>query len=300
MTELERANPRTPARRSRGRLVDEVTQLWVRVTGRKVDPREAPWLVGPVGDVLGVGASFFDEWAAQHGLRILPPEDSPGLLTRFTALAGPGFDPQVVSPAIAAFYERTTAWELRIVPRWRGLFRPLGWLISRLFSRRLAQLNLPLSSSDVDGGVRSRIVALVDPDSGERRHTGWVRTSGGTGLPLFVGDYGTAIIPGCADPCVRVVFPLPHGNAVIALRPVAQGEGFALVSDGKRFGDPGFYFTVQRPDGLAVRYVRTMKERLEIRTEGEALRAEHRFAVFGLEFLRLEYTITRKPTAAAA
>ena len=69
---------------------------------------------------------------------------------------------------------------------------------------------------------------------------------------------------------------------------------------GKRFGDPGFYFTVQRPDGLAVRYVRTMKERLEIRTEGEALRAEHRFAVFGLEFLRLEYTITRKPTAAAA
>ncbi|MFO0634974.1 MAG: hypothetical protein U0168_19190 [Nannocystaceae bacterium] len=293
MSTLQRSAAADAARRPRGRLVDWATQLWVRVTGRRVVPATAPWLEGPVGEVDGVGDAFFEHWAAAHDLTVLPAAQAPGLLPRFEDLRGPGFDPAAVDPAIVRFYEQTAAYELRIEPRWRGLFRPLGWLIARIFARRLAQLNLPLSRREVESGVRSRIVALCDA-GGRRRHTGWVRSSIATGMPLFVGDYGIATIPGCDAPCVRVVFPLPHGNAIVALRPVCEEGRLLLVSDGRRFGDTGFYFTVVRPHGLVARYVRTMKERLELWVQDGRVRAQHRFAVFGLVFLQLDYTIVAK------
>ncbi|MBX7082643.1 MAG: hypothetical protein K1X88_25785 [Nannocystaceae bacterium] len=285
-------------RRPRGRFVDWVTQLWVRATGRRVAPDAAAWLVGPVGEVDGVGDTFFEQWAADHGLTVLPADQATGLLPRFEALRSPGFDPAAVDPAIVRFYEHTAAYELRIEPRWRGPFRALGWLIARIFARRLAQLNLPLSRREVASGVRSRVVALCDGD-GRRLHTGWVRTSIATGMPLFVGDYGLATIPGCDTPCVRVVFPLPHGNAIVALRPVCERGRLMLLSDGRRFGDTGFYFTVVRPQGLVARYVRTMKERLELWVDDGRVRAQHRFAVFGLVFLQLDYTIVAKDGGAA-
>ena len=74
------------------------------------------------------------------------------------------------------------------------------------------------------GGVESRIVRLSDAQ-GQVRHTAWVRTSVETGVPVFVGQYGTATIPGHAGPCIKVVFPLPNGNAIILLRPRADPDG---------------------------------------------------------------------------
>ena len=97
-------------------------------------------------------------------------------------------------------------------------------------------------------------------------------------------------------PCIKVVFPLPNGNAIIVLCPRADPEdGLSMVSDGRRFGDPGFYFTVQAEDGRVwARYVRTMKEQLSLRPNGEGIHARHRIGVFGLPFLELEYDVARK------
>jgi hypothetical protein len=36
-----------------------------------------------------------------------------GLLQDFDALRAPGFDPSAVTPAVAAFYQQTSAWHLR-------------------------------------------------------------------------------------------------------------------------------------------------------------------------------------------
>ena len=132
--------------------------------------------------------------------------------------------------------------------------------------------------------------------SGQVRHTAWVRTAVETGRPAFVGEYGTAIIPGHAGPCIKVVFPLPNGNAIIVLRPRADpNAGLSLVSDGRRFGDPGFYFTVlAEPGEVWVRYVRTMKEQLSLQVRDDVLSASHRFAVFGMPFLELRYAMARK------
>jgi len=280
----------------RGHLVDWVTQRWVQVTGDRLAQSQAPWLWGPVGATSGIGPRFFEELAAARGLEVLPPSPDAGLLPGLAALAGPRFDTQAVAPAIADFYAHTASFDLRIRSRWSGPFRLLGWMIATIFSRRLAQLNMPLSDRELHGGVHSRIVRVADPGSGEILHTAWVRTAVETGRPVFVGQYGTAQIPGHEGPCVKVVFPLPNGNATIFLRPrVDPNGGLSLVSDGRRFGDPGFYFTVVAgPDERWVRYVRTMKEVLSLRPEGDGVAATHSFRVFGMPFLELRYAIARK------
>ena len=153
---------------------------------------------------------------------------------------------------------------------------------------------MPLSDRALQGGVHSRIVRLANGD-GEVQHTAWVRTAAHTQQPVFVGQYGAATIPGHDGPCIKVVFPLPNGNAVILLRPQVHGRGLSLLSDGRRFGDPGFYFTVNAGEGeLWVRYIRSMKERLDIQPGPKGLAAEHRFRVFGLPFMRLQYRIEPK------
>jgi hypothetical protein len=285
----------------RGDLVDWVTQRWVQITGRRVALADAPWLYGPSGSVRGIGADFFAHWGECNGMRVLPPGPEDGLVDGLALLAGPGFDPQAVHPSIDDFYAHTAAYDLRIESRWSGPFRAFGWLIARLFARRLSQLNMPLSNRELRAGFESRIVRLGD-DAGHVRHTAWVRTAVETGRPAFVGEYGTVIIPGHPGPCIKVVFPLPNGNAIIVLRPREDPNGgFSLVSDGRHFGDPGFYFTVlAEPGEVWVRYVRTMKEGLSLRVQDGAMTASHRFAVFGLPFLELRYAMARKPERRAA
>ena len=280
----------------RGHVVDWVTQRWVEYTGRQVRLDDAPWLSGPTGSVHGIGADYFERWGEARGLTLLPSRPDDGLINGLDELAADDFDPAHVDPMIDEFYRHTIAFDLQLRSRWWGPFRVIGWLIGWIFARRLAQLNMPLSQRELRGGVESRIVRLADAER-QLRHTAWVRTAVETGVPVFVGQYGTEAIPGHAGRCVKVVFPLPNGNAIILLRPRADpGGGLSLVSDGKRFGDPGFYFTVAGEDGeVSVRYVRTMKERLRLEVVGDAIVARHRFAVFGLPFLDLHYRIAPKP-----
>lgn len=287
----------------RGHAFDWATQRWVQLTGRRLHLDEAPWLSGPTASTRGVGGDFFERWGQAHGLSVLPHSHDSGLIDGLEALAGPTFAPGNVHQRIRDFYAHTAAFDLEIRSHWSGVFRALGWLMSRMFARRLAQLNMPVSDRELRGGVESRIVRLADPE-GRVRHTAWVRTAVETGLPVFVGQYGTATIDPERGPLIKVVFPLPNGNAIILLRPqVLPNGGFSLVSDGKRFGDPGFYFTVVDGESgqLWARYVRTMKEELTLQVDHEAdlIRARHRFRVFGLSFLELEYRIEHRGATAS-
>jgi CRP-like cAMP-binding protein len=87
----------------------------------------------------------------------------------FGALAARDFDPAGVHPAVADFYARTAAFELDSWAEWCGAFRPFGRLLARLFSRRLQQLNVPLSGLDTSRGVTSEVLQLVDPATGAVR-----------------------------------------------------------------------------------------------------------------------------------
>jgi hypothetical protein len=107
-----------------------------------------------------------------------------------------------------------------------------------------------------------------------------------------LGPSGQASSGLCHDgPCVRVVFPLPNGNAIVVMRPTAgEGGSFVVVSSGKRFGDPGFYFTVRAETGeVWARYVPQLRETIRVYEAQDGARADHLLTIWGAAFLRLHY-----------
>lgn len=277
---------------ARGNLIDWTTQRWVRLTGRRVSLAEHPWLEGPIGKPAGIGATFFESYAAERALRAVPGPSS-GLIPDLAVLRGPDFDPRAVAPAVSDFYARTSAYDLDAWSQWSGAFRPFGWALAVIFSRRLQQLNVPLSNLDTSRGMTSDVVPIVDGRTNERLFTAWVRRQVGNGRVIFAGAYSTCTVPNRGQPCVRVVFPLPNGNAIVLMRPVAHPDGsLSLVSAGTAFGSPGFYFTVHdRDGGVWARYLRSLRETIHVYPQGGDVRADHAFSLWGAPFLRVHYRL---------
>ena len=111
---------------------------------------------------------------------------------------------------------------------------------------------------------------------------------------LYAGTYSVCQIPGNDGPCLKIVFPLPNGNAIVLMKPECAGEGsLALVSRGEGFGEPGFYFVVHGTGGFAwARYVRALRETIHVYAGayGEA-GADHVLSLWGVTFLRLHYRL---------
>jgi len=281
----------------RGYLSDWITQRWVRATGRLVRLSEAPWLAGPVGRTRGIGREFFSELAREEGLAARREGDR-GLLPSFALLAGPSFDPSRVAPEVADFYERTSRYAMDAWSEWCGAFRPFGRVLAALFSRRLQQLNVPLSGLDTSRGVTSDVCQWIDPASGAVRHTAWVRELAASREVVYAGAYSLCRVPGHDGPCVKVIFPLPNGNASVFLRPEAGADGsLTLWSSGRRFGDPGFYFTVRAAPGAAwARYLPTMRESIRVYPDRDgAVRTDHVLTIWRQPYLRLHYRLTPRP-----
>lgn len=279
----------------RGYLSDWTTQHWVRWTGRRVDLDRTPWLAGPVGPTRRIGADFFRELAAAEGLAVRAPADA-GLLPGIAALDGAGLDSRSLDPGVVDFYQQTAAYELDAWGEWAGGFRPFGRLLALLFSRRLQQLNVPLSALDTSRGVTSEVLQLAGP-GGDVRHTAWVRKLVGSDDVLYAGSYSVCRVPRHDAPCVKVVFPLPNGNAMVIMRAADGGDGsLLLASSGSGFGDSGFYFTVHGRDGRVwARYLRTFRETIHVYPDGRDVRADHVLTIWGRTFLRLHYRLRRGP-----
>jgi hypothetical protein len=172
-------------------------------------------------------------------------------------------------------------------------------LLALLFSRRLQQLNVPLSALDTSRGITSEVLQLVEPTSGEVRYTAWLRTLIGSGNVLYAGSYSLVRIPGYPGPCVKVVFPLPNGNAQVLMRPTVHADGsLTVTSAGARFGAPGFYFTVHHRAGerapVWARYVKALRESIHVYAATDGVRADHVLTLFGATFLRLHYRLVRR------
>ena len=278
-------------RSRRGRLVDWSTQRWVQATGRAVTWAEHPWLEGPVGDVDVIGADFFRRFARRRGWSVVGDGDARGLLGSFAALAGPDCRADQVHPDIARFYEQTSRYDFDVWSEWCGVFRPFGRALGAIFSQRLQQLNVPLSPLDTSLGVASEVLRLVT-DDGRPAFAAWVRQTVATGRALYVGSYSACRVPGFGGTCIRVAFPLPNGYALVVMKPQSHQDGsFTLRSEGRRFGDPGFYFYVEKEPGRGwARYVASLKETIRVaRDERGELRADHDLRLWGVRFLRLHY-----------
>ena len=280
----------------KGRLSDWTTQRWVQATGRAVTWSDHPWLEAPVGDVDVIGLDFFHRYAERHGWQVVSDGDSRGLVEDFQEIRGPGCQPDQVDVEIARFYERTSDYDFDIWSQWSGVFRPFGGALATLFSRRLQQLNVPLSPLDTSQGIRSRVLRIV-PGDGRRAFAAWIRETVATGRALYVGAYSLCSVPGFGGTCVKVAFPLPNGYALVVMKPESHADGsFTLRSEGERFGDPGFYFFVEAAAGRGwARYVASLKETIHVfRDERGELRTDHDLILWGARFLKIHYRIRRR------
>lgn len=281
----------------RGNLSDWTTQQWVRITGRRLCLAEYPWLNGPVGNTRQIGRQFYETYAQQHQLELL--QDGPlGLIPDFHSLEIGNADLHGVAQPVKDFYERTSEFDLDAWSEWHGLFKPFGRALSLLFSHRLQQLNVPLSSLDSSKGILSRVLSLRNPASGKIVLTAWVREFLATRNVLYAGSYSVCRVPGHPGPCVKVVFPLPNGNAIVLMKAKSHPDGsISIESVGSTFGDPGFYFVVHHGnESISARYVPSMQEVIHVyAAEPGTVRADHRLQLWGQEFLRLHYRMRRQP-----
>jgi hypothetical protein len=273
----------------------------IALFGRRRARAEHPWLQGPMGaDVIGDAP--YGDVAAAEGLTVERTSRAGGLVPDFGALAGPTFDPAAVHPLIRAFYERTSDFAMDV---WSQTFFPTNLALALLvttISRQVNQLNFPLSPLEAALGMASEIILLRRPD-GSIRYTGWFRTLAPQQRVLYTGFYMLERAPGEDGPSVKVVFPMPRGNATVILRPRAHPDGsFTLDSSGRGFGQAGFYrVAAHGAKGLRVWYIRTLKEHFHVYVdERGVLRCDHSVRFLGLPVLRLHYKIVPREGVAVS
>ena len=131
--------------------------LWVRLTGRLVRRSDAPWLAGPLGGRERIGTGIYERVAQAEGLLIRTPPHA-GLLEHFNVLRGPNFNPDAVHPDIRHFYEHAAEFQLDVWSEVSLTGRFFLWLLVEFISRRMDQLNFPISSLEVAKGMTSEVV----------------------------------------------------------------------------------------------------------------------------------------------
>lgn len=280
-----------------GRGIEWGIRTWVAFLGRRLPLGGADWLSGPVGTPDRIGPKFYEGYRDEAGLTAVVNAPSSGLLADFGALAGPTFNPARIHPRVREFYERTVEFKLDAWSEWSPLAQPFACVLMETVSRRIDQLNLPVQPLDTSRGMTSDVIQLIDPQTRAPRHALWLRRIAATGDVIYAGFYGITTPPQATGPCVKVVFPLPYGSATVILWPEAREDGsLVLHSNGKGFGDAGFYRVLQTGEGeRRVRCIRAMKESIHVYVDTEGtLRTDHTFRFFRHRMLHLHYKITLK------
>ncbi len=276
-------------------------QIWVHITGKRIREADAAWLRCPLGERGRIGTGIYERIARDENLEIRVPSGA-GLIPDFNALRGPGFNPDAIHPAIRHFYEHAAAYHLEVWTEVALLGRFFLWLLVEFISRRMEQLNFPISSLEVAKGMSSEVVQLLEPVSGRIIYTGWLRRLKSSGHVIYAGLYSTVQVPGEANPCVKVTFPC-NGSANVYLGPVAHPDGsFGLDSSGSAWGRSGFYRIVRSgADHRRVRYVKTLHELFHVYIDDEGvLRTEHTISFLGLTIIRFHYKMSPAPSQAGA
>ena len=264
------------------------------VFGRSYRRDDIAWLMGPLGGKT-IGDAPYRDVAAAEGLTVEREAKDGGLVPSFEQLRSRTFDPDKVHPQVRDFYEYTTRYAMDV---WSKTYFPARialWLLVKTISRQVNQLNFPLSPLDTARGMISEIISMRRPD-GSLRYTGWFRTLAQDKLVLYTGFYMTQAAP-AAGPCVKVVFPMPNGNATVVLRPALEPDGALILdSSGWSFGDAGFYRVQARDaDRVRVWQIKTLKEHFRVFVdEAGVLRCDHKVQFLGLPVLSLHYKIFRR------
>jgi hypothetical protein len=270
---------------------DWFTQQWVIWRGRKLDNGKDEWLLGPFGNVNGIGKMFINQLAEKENL-VIDKQQSNGLIPEVKKLIEDDRDFERLSNQVVDFYQQTSAYSLGLKVHWNPYFKIFGWLVNRMFSNRINQLNIPLKNNTGDEILESEIINLLDSLSGDIKYTFWLRSFRNSNTVIYTGIYGLCELPN-GDKCVKAIFPLPNGSATVILKPsVTDTGGLILDASGKQFGDAGFYFLMKDTKGQYwSRYIPSFKDTLHIYSQDENLIANQIMKIWGVKILEFNYKI---------
>ena len=270
---------------------DWFTQQWVIWRGRKLDNSKDKWLLGPFGNVNGIGKMFINQLAEKENL-VIDKQQSSGLIPEVKKLIEDDRDFERLSNQVVDFYQQTSAYSLGLKVHWNPYFKIFGWLVNRMFSNRINQLNIPLKNNTGDEILESEIINLLDSLSGDIKYTFWLRSFRNSNTVIYTGIYGLCELPN-GDKCVKAIFPLPNGSATVILKPsVTDTGGLILDASGKQFGDAGFYFLMKDTKGQYwSRYIPSFKDTLHIYSQDENLIANQIMKIWGVKILEFNYKI---------
>lgn len=277
------------------KIQDWLTQQWVILWGRKIDPLEFPWLIGPFGNLDVIGEDFINQFAEREKLTIEREIKTRGLIPSMSSLNLSETELSNLSLQVINFYENTAQYDLYFSVKWNSFFRVFGVLISRLFSNRLNQLNIPTMNSKNLQALKCELITLVEPGCNQPKYTFWLRSIKSSGQAIYSGVYGISTLPS-GKTCIKTVFPLPNGNATVLMTPSVGKKGeLILESSGEKFGDAGFYFLLKDSKGeFWSQYVRSFRDRLIVRSQNGSLSAEQILTLWHKEVLRFNYEIEER------
>lgn len=270
---------------------DWFTQQWVIFSGRKINPIDENWLFGPFGELNGIGEEFIRQLAEKENLSIQKNTPSKGLLTTFKQLDFSDEELGNLSQKVIDFYEKTSNYELAFKVKWNPFFKVFGFMVNRLFSKRINQLNIPLQNNNQEK-LSSEIIQLTDKKTNEPKYTIWLRKIENTRQVIYSGIYGTCTLPS-NETCIKAVFPLPKGNATVIMKPsVGKNKELILDSSGKKFGDAGFYFLLNdSKNNYWAKFVNSFTDKLIIREDEENLIATQTLKLWNLKVSEFNYKI---------
>ena len=271
---------------------DWITQQWVILFGQKIDKLEHKWLLGPFGELNGIGVKFIKQLADKENLAIDNQKNGKGLIQSISQLNLSEKELEVLSQNVIDFYQNTADYKLKLKVKWNPFFKIFGLLLKVIFSKRIQQLNVPIRSIENSETLTSEIIHLKDKKTNEVKRTIWLRAFQSTGQVVYSGVYETCVIPS-GKTCIKAIFPLPNGSATVILTPkVGKNGELILESAGNRIGDSGFYFLLKDSKGqLWSKYIKSFKDKLVVRSENEILTASQTLTLWNLRVLKFEYKI---------
>ncbi len=261
------------------------------VVGEGLDPAHLPFVVPFTTREGHVGTDWAQRTAREFGWAYARNPSGIGIVASLDELRSPSFDLAAVAPGVRHSYEHTSAYTLTITPVCSRRVQPLYWLFKQLIAARIGQANLPFTQAEAQRGVVSSIETLTIPSDSPTVLRVWTRAYAATNAALYVGVYTTYRHENVGF--VSVGFPLPSGNFTATLPP-ANAAGGALYLRSRHDGNThaGHYLSALEPDGrLTVVKIPALDEEIYVTEEAGELRTEHRFFVWGQEFLSLNYTM---------
>ncbi|WP_282628090.1 hypothetical protein [Empedobacter sedimenti] len=273
---------------------DWFTQQWIIIFGKKINPKDESWLFGPFGEIDGIGEKFINELAVKENLTISRNKNSVGLLKSFNSLNLPESELNRLSKNVIDFYENTSDYKLYFKVRWNPFFKNFGFVVNRLFSQRINQLNIPTEQINENEVLTSEIIQLIDKQSEEVKYTIWLRKIKSSSLVIYSGIYGTCILPS-GTACIKAIFPLPKGNATVILQPkIGDNRELILQSIGKKFGDPGFYFLLNdAKNNYWSQFHSSFTDELIVGEENQKLHAKQTLKLWSLRVAIFEYVMDK-------